>query len=230
MPSLRFHVLTLLGALLSITSPGQDVRAVLFDADWRFKKDSLVQADQPIYNDTNWRKLNLPHDWSIEDLPGQQAGQVQGPFTKASVGMAATGYSEGGVGWYRKTFTLDSRYAGKQTFITFDGVYMDADVWVNGHHIGIHPNGYTSFSYDLTPFLNPVGQPNVIAVRAKNLGKNSRWYTGSGIYRHVWLTPLNPVHTQLDGTFVTTPSVAPATAQVRVQSALANTVFTEQNR
>ena len=224
MPSLRqVGLSTLFCLLLSVTTYGQDARAVLFDADWRFKKDSLVQAESATYNDTGWRKLMLPHDWSIEDLPGQQEGSVQGPFTKASVGKAATGYTEGGVGWYRKTFTLDKRYVGKQTYITFDGVYMDADVWVNGRHVGNHPNGYTSFSYNLTDFLNPAGKPNVIAVRAKNLGKNTRWYAGSGIYRHVWLTPVNPVHTELDGTFVTTPNVSMDAAKVMVQSSLANT-------
>ena len=214
--------------LLSYTY-GQDSRAVLFDADWRFKKDSLIQAESPTYIDTGWRKLNLPHDWSIEDLPtgqaglpNQQAGAVQGPFAKASIGKAATGYTEGGVGWYRKTFTLDKRYENKQTYITFDGVYMDADVWINGHHLGNHPYGYTAFSYNLTDFLHPAGKPNSIAVRAKNLGKNSRWYAGSGIYRHVWLVPVNPVHTELDGTYVTTPSVSSSAAKITVQSSLAN--------
>jgi beta-galactosidase len=215
--------IALLCSFLSVTTYGQDSRAALFDADWRFKKDSLIQAESPAYNDTGWRKLTLPHDWSIEDLPSQQEGSVQGPFTKASIGKAATGYTEGGVGWYRKTFTLDKSYIGKQTYITFDGVYMDADVWLNGHHMGNHPYGYTSFSYNLTDFLNPVGKPNVIAVRAKNLGKNSRWYAGSGIYRHVWLMPVNSVHTELDGNYVTTPSVSPSAAKVTVQSSLANT-------
>ena len=201
---------------------GQDSRAVLFDTDWRFRKDSLIQAESPTYRDAGWRTLNLPHDWSIEDLPNQQEGSVQGPFTKSSVGKSATGYTEGGVGWYRKTFTLDKRYEGKQTFITFDGVYMDADVWVNGRHVGNHPYGYTSFSYNLTDFLNPVGKPNVIAVRAKNLGKNSRWYTGSGIYRHVWLMPVNAVHTAIDGNYVTTSSITTNAAQVKVESQFEN--------
>jgi len=213
---------TFLCSVIAIASFAQDSRATLFDADWRFKKDTASGLENSAYNDTGWRELNLPHDWSIEDLPGQQAGQVMGPFTKASVGKAATGFTEGGVGWYRKTFTLDQRYQGKQTYITFDGVYMDADVWVNGHHLGNHPCGYTAFSYNLTNFLRPSGQANVIAVRAKNLGKNSRWYTGSGIYRHVWLMTLNSTHTALNGTYVTTPSVSAATAQVTVESNLEN--------
>ncbi|WP_198174730.1 glycoside hydrolase family 2 TIM barrel-domain containing protein [Spirosoma arboris] len=218
----QVNLLTVFFLLLAINTHGQDSRAVLFDTDWRFKKDSLIQAESPTFIDSGWRKLNLPHDWSIEDLPNQQEGSVQGPFTKASIGKAATGYTEGGVGWYRKTFTLDNRYEGKQTYITFDGVYMEADVWVNGHHLGDHPNGYTSFSYNLTTFLNPIGKPNVIAVRAKNLGRNSRWYAGSGIYRHVWLVPLNALHTELNGNYVTTPSVLPGTAQVKIESSLTN--------
>ncbi|QMW00581.1 sugar-binding domain-containing protein [Spirosoma foliorum] len=215
-------VQTLVYSVIAITTFGQDSRAVLFDADWRFKKDSLTGLENPTYKDDRWRNLNLPHDWSIEDLPGQLAGQVMGPFTKASVGKAATGYTEGGVGWYRKTFTLDKSYQGKQTYITFDGVYMDADVWINGHHLGNHPYGYTAFSYNLTDFLQPTDQPNVIAVRAKNLGKNSRWYAGAGIYRHVWLMAVNPVHTAINGTFVTTPSITPGAAQVLVESSVEN--------
>src|SRR5579872_389994 len=150
----------------------QDSRAITFDRSWRFKKDTLKGAENPAYDDSHWRTLNLPHDWSIEDLPNQKDGKVQGPFTKTSVGKAATGFTEGGIGWYRKTFTLNKTYEGKKTYIIFDGVYMDADVWINGHHLGNHPYGYTSFSYDLTDFLNRVGKPNLIAVRAKNIGKN----------------------------------------------------------
>jgi beta-galactosidase len=217
-----------LSVLIVTSTPAQDSRAVPFDAGWRFKKDSLTGAENPAYDDSDWRKLHLPHDWSIEDLPNQREGSVQGPFTKASVGKSATGFTEGGIGWYRKTFTLDKNYGGKHTFITFDGVYMVADVWVNGHHLGTHPNGYTAFSYDLTPHLNPVGQPNVIAVRVKNLGKNSRWYSGSGMYRHVWLTPLNEVHTEPDGIYVTTPSITQSVAQVHVETTIQNSAATSK--
>ncbi|MCW3110796.1 MAG: glycoside hydrolase family 2 [Segetibacter sp.] len=197
-------------------------RNVPFDHAWLFTNDSVSNAEQPNYNDATWRKVDLPHDWSIEDLPNQQEGSVQGPFTKASVGQGATGHTQGGVGWYRKTFTLDKSYDGKQTYITFDGVYMNADVWINGHHLGNHPYGYTSFSYDLTNFLNASGKPNVIAVSVKNEGLNSRWYSGSGIYRHVWLTPVNEVHTEIWGNYITTPTVSQNAAQVNVQSAIQN--------
>lgn len=215
-------LLAFLGSFIAFGTQGQDSRAVSFDADWRFKKDSLTRVESPTYRDDSWRLVQLPHDWSIEDLPSQQEGKVQGPFTKASIGKAATGYTEGGVGWYRKTFTLDKGYQGKQTYITFDGVSMDADVWLNGHHLGNHPYGYTSFSFNLTDQLNPVGKSNVLVVRAKNLGKNSRWYAGSGIYRHVWLMALNPVHTAIDGNYVTTPTLTPGAAQVNVESTIEN--------
>jgi len=200
----------------------QDSRAISFDKTWRFKKDTLVGAESPAYNDSGWRTLDLPHDWSIEDLPNQKEGEVQGPFTKASIGKAATGFTEGGIGWYRKKFKLDKAYKGKHIYILFDGVYMDADVWINGHHLGNHPYGYTSFSFELTKYLNPVGKLNLIAVRAKNLGKNSRWYSGSGIYRHVWLLPVNSVHTKLWGNYITTPEVSKDKANISVRTSVDN--------
>lgn len=128
----------------------------------------------------------------------------------------------GGVGWYRKTFVLDKSYNGKQTYITFDGVYMNAEVWINGHYLGNHPNGYTSFFYNLSAFLKPVGQSNVIAVRVMNQGKNSRWYSGSGIYRHVWLTKMNEVHTNIWGNYITTPIVSENSERVNVRSEIQN--------
>lgn len=218
--------IVLLSCLLTLTSSlvcqAQDSRAISFDKNWRFRKDTLTGAEQPQYSDKGWRLLNLPHDWSIEDLPNQKEGEVQGPFTKTSVGKAATGFTEGGIGWYRKTFTLNNTYKGKKTYILFDGVYMDADVWINGHHLGNHPYGYTSFSYDLTNYLTTNGKSNVIAVRAKNLGKNSRWYSGSGIYRHVWLLPVNPVHTKLWGNYITIPEASKDKATIDIQTSVVN--------
>src|SRR3954454_24643096 len=99
---------------------------------------------------------------------------------------------------------------------------MNSDVWINGHHLGNRPNGYVSFSYNLTPYLNSIGKPNVIAVSVKNEGLNSRWYSGSGIYRHVWLTPVNEVHTEIWGNYITTPTVSHNSAKVIVQSAIQN--------
>ena len=206
----------------------QDSRSVLFDKDWRFKKDTLKGVENPAFDDSGWRTLNLPHDWSIEDLPNQKDGEVQGPFTKASIGKAATGFTEGGVGWYRKTFTTGTTFKGKETYIIFDGVYMNADVWINGHHLGNHPYGYTSFYYDLSEFLNPAGKKNVISVCVKNTGKNSRWYSGSGIYRHVWLLPVSPVHTKIWGNYITTPQASSDKATVNVQTVVDNKSSTQK--
>ncbi len=199
----------------------QDSRSGSFDQHWLFKKDSLKGAESPGYNDASWRTVNLPHDWSIEDLPNQKEGEVQGPFTKNSAGKAATGFTEGGVGWYRKYFTLNNS-EGKRPCLLFDGVYMNADVWLNGHKLGNHPYGYTSFYYDLTAYLKPAGKVNVVAVCVKNIGKTSRWYSGSGIYRHVWLFTLNPVHTKIWGNYITTPQVSTDKAQVSMKSSVEN--------
>src|SRR6478609_9755140 len=157
--------------------PSASARTISFDNDWRFIKDSTINAVQANYDDGNWRKLDLPHDWSIEDLPNQIPDSIVGPFSKAAVSKHAGGFLTGGTAWYRKHFVLDKTSAGKKVFIQFDGVYMNADVWINGHHLGNHPYGYTSFYYDLTPYLKPNGE-NIIAVRVRNEGRNSRWYSG----------------------------------------------------
>ncbi|SFF20691.1 glycoside hydrolase family 2 TIM barrel-domain containing protein [Spirosoma endophyticum] len=208
--------------LFSSGTFAQDSRAVSFDADWLFKKENLTGADKTTYRDESWRTLHLPHDWSIEDLPVQTPDSIVGPFSKGAIAGRDGGFLVGGTGWYRKHFVLDKRSAGKQTYITFDGVYMNADVWLNGNLLGNHPSGYTSFSYDLTPYLLPPGKANVIAVRVKNEGVNSRWYSGSGIYRHVWLTTLNPLHIDLMGTYVTTPEVSEQQATVSIATTLRN--------
>jgi beta-galactosidase len=194
-------------------------RNILFDENWRFIKDSTISANASTYDDSKWRTLNLPHDWSIEDLPGQ-SDSVVGPFTTKSIGTTATGYTVGGIGWYRKHFTLNN-IANKKVAIYFDGVYMNSDVWINGHHLGNHPYGYTPFYYDLTPYLNQNAE-NILAVRVSNQGKNSRWYSGSGIYRHVWLTVTNPVHVDQWGIYITTPKVSETTATVNIQTSIIN--------
>lgn len=195
-------------------------RTHLFDDNWRFKKDSNIHAESSDYNDDDWRLLQLPHDWSIEDLPNQIADSIVGPFSKAAVSLQAGGFLVGGTAWYRKHFITPNATTGKQTLIQFDGVYMNADVWINGHYVGNHPHGYTSFYYDLTQYLKPFGQSNTIAVRVRNEGQNSRWYSGSGIYRHVWLTTVDPTHIKTWGTFITTPIVTPNSAEVKISTDL----------
>ncbi|MFZ0428853.1 MAG: glycoside hydrolase family 2 TIM barrel-domain containing protein, partial [Acidobacteriota bacterium] len=195
----------------------------LFDEGWKFHLGDVVGAENPDFTDASWRDVDLPHDWSIEKLPGQNPDQVVGPFSKESPGATATGYTLGGTGWYRKTFTLNDQKSYGSTLIDFDGVYMNCDVWVNGRLVGSHPYGYTAFHYDLTDFLNPAGQPNVIAVKVKNEGKNSRWYSGSGIYRHVWLIQKQAVHVAHQGVWVTTESISPGEASVRIATTVHHT-------
>lgn len=216
----KFIVACLVFVTTYATGQQKPAQTRLFDSDWRFLKDSTVQAEQPAYNDANWRKLDLPHDWSIEDLPNQKPGEVIGPFSRASVGATSTGYTVGGTGWYRKSFTLSPSEKGNTVLIQFDGAYTETDVWLNGHHLGYHPYGYTPFTYDLTPYLASTGTKNVLAVRVKNLGQNSRWYTGSGIYRHVWLTVANPIHVAPFGVSITTPQVTEKSAQVRLATSI----------
>ncbi len=211
-----FFILLLLFISISSHSQNKQTRTSSFDADWQFMKDSTVEAQKPEFNDKSWRKLDLPHDWSIEDLPSQDQDKVRGPFSKASVGGTATGYTVGGTGWYRKTFKISSVEKNKNISIHFDGVYMESDVWLNGHHLGYHPNGYTPFDYDLTKYILPSGQDNIIAVRVKNIGRNSRWYTGSGIYRHVWLSVTDAVHFAPMGVSITTPQVLSGQAKTQI--------------
>ncbi len=153
-------------------------------------------------------------------LGGGSPPSGESPFDPGrSLGAASTGYSVGGVGWYRKHFTLSSEDAGKAAQIIFDGSYMETTVWLNGVEVGRHVYGYTPFTFDLTPHLNPAGQENVLAVRVSNLGRNSRWYSGSGLYRPVTLAVTSPLHVAVWGIFVTTPEVTSkrATADVKVR-------------
>jgi beta-galactosidase len=187
-------------------------KRVSFNQDWRFQLGDAAKAQEPHFDDSEWRQLNLPHDWSIE-----------GDFSENAPAGTGGGALPGGLGWYRKTFTLDTASKGKQIFIEFDGVYRNSEVWINGHYLGKRPYGYSSFEYELTPHLVYGGKPNVIAVKVDNSQQpNSRWYSGSGIYRNVWLTTLDPVHVEHWGTYVTTPEVSPQSASVVVQTRVSN--------
>ena len=177
----------------------------------------MTGAEVPAFDDSTWRMIDLPHDWSIEDLPGTQS-----PFNPDAVSQMAGGYTTGGTAWYRKTFYVPQEQEGKRIHIQFDGIYMNADIWLNGDHIGNHPYGYTSFWYDITDKVK-YGKDNVIAVEVKNEGLNSRWYSGSGIYRHVWLKILNPVYIEPWGIFITTPEISSSSAPVIVRTSINNT-------
>ena len=190
----------------------QSRRQVPFDSDWRFTLGDPSGAEKTSFSDSNWRKLDVPHDWSIE-----------GPFDQKNPTGAAGGFLPAGVGWYRKHFTLPESQAQRRVFVEFDGVMANSDVWINGVHLGHRPFGYVSFRYELTNHLNFGQTSNVIAVRVDNSGQPaSRWYAGAGIYRHVRLTITYPVHIDHWGTFVTTHEVSAAKATVAVQSTIVN--------
>jgi len=207
----RFSIAILAVALLA---PGWMPGAQrAFDAGWRFLQSDPAGAEKPEFNDSAWRTVDVPHDWSIE-----------GPFDEKNATGGAGGFLPAGVGWYRKHFALSARDAVERVFIEFDGVMANSDVWINGYHLGKRPYGYVSFEYELTGHLKFGGKDaNVLAVRADNSAQPaSRWYTGAGIYRHVWLSAVEPVHAEHRSTFVTTPKVSAAEATVRVESRVLN--------
>lgn len=201
----------------------------LFDDGWKFFRGDVPGAEKLKYNDKSWKSVDLPHDWSVEDLPDQQPDKVVGPFSKESPGATSTGYFMGGTGWYRKTFVQGTETKGMITYLNFDGVYMDCDIWVNGKHVERHPYGYTAFNVNITRFLNAPGKSNVVAVRVRNEGKNSRWYSGSGIYRHVWITCVQPVHVAPWGVFVTTGGVSNGKADIKVVTEVENSAANASN-
>lgn len=191
-------------------------RETLFNDSWKFYRGGAQSAQSPVFDDSGWRSLDLPHDWSIEDLPGTQS-----PFHPGAIGQVSTGFTTGGTGWYRKTFNIPESLKGKRFVIQFDGVYMNSEVWLNGHSLGKHPYGYTTFWFDMTRHIR-FGEENVVAVKVMNEGENSRWYSGSGIYRHVWLKVLDPVHIAQWGTYITTPEVNSSSAVVVVKTNIDN--------
>lgn len=181
-----------------------------FNKDWKFRLDSTRSYSDPGVEDASWRTLALPHDWSIE-----------GAFSKDAPAGTGGGALPGGIGWYRKTFTLSPAQKGRRVFIEFDGVYRNSEAFINGHSLGVRPYGYSSFHYDLTPYLTYGTERNVIAVKVDNSKQpNSRWYSGSGIYRNVWLTTLDPTHIDLWGTYITTPRVNEQDATVTVRTSV----------
>ncbi|MCD9185328.1 MAG: DUF4982 domain-containing protein [Pyrinomonadaceae bacterium] len=168
-----------------------------------------VEFTHKNFNDSNWRKLNLPHDWAIEgdfirELPGETGKRAYA-----------------GVGWYRKHFQVSEKDKGKQFYIDFDGAMAYPTVWLNGRFVGGWTYGYSSFRLDLTPYLE-FGRENVISVRLENLPESSRWYPGAGIYRNVWLVKTSKIHVEHWGTYVTTPEVSKDSANVRIETTFVN--------
>jgi beta-galactosidase len=183
-----------------------------FDPAWKFQLGDVNGGQTPTLDDSRWRALDLPHDWSIE-----------GHFSEKNPAGPGGGALPGGIAWYRKTFTVQQSDTARLTFVEFDGVYRDSEVWINGHYLGKRPYGYSSFRYELTPYLRYGTAANVIAVRVDNSKQpNSRWYSGSGIYRNVRLVTTNRVHVDQWGTYVTTPEVSAQSARVSVRTTLRN--------
>jgi beta-galactosidase len=193
-------------------------RKQLFDFNWKFFLGDTTSAKSKDFNDKNWRSLDLPHDWSIE-----------GKINSKNPTGGAGGYFPAGVGWYRKTFQVPKEWKDKNISIYFEGVYMNSEVFVNGKSLGIYPYGYSSFSYDLSPYLE-FGNQNVIAVRVDNSQQvNSRWYSGSGIYRHVWMMVTDPVHVKQWGVAITTPDVTSSKATVQLKTKVKNETSATQS-
>ena len=208
MKKVLFSALLLLG--LCATAAAQSRETTAFDADWRFSLGDPKNAQSASYNDRSWRSLDLPHDWSIELDPVESAP-----------GGGAVGYFPTGTGWYRKHFDVPGYSRDKNYSIEFDGVYMNSTVWINGHELGTWPYGYSSFSYDLTPYLKASG--NVIAVRVDNsVQPNSRWYSGSGIYRHVRLVATSKTYFEKWGVFNHTQEVRDGKAVIRIEASVVN--------
>jgi len=188
-------------------------RRISFNDGWKFTKHDadapkIKGAQKVSFDDSSWESIDLPHDWAI-----------LGPFTE-EVDSAEGRLPFPGVGWYRKTFKVPAK--GKHVFVEFDGVMKDAQVWLNGKKLGTWPYGYSSFSFELTDHLKYDGRKNVIAVRCENQIESSRWYPGSGIYRNVWLTVVEPLHVAHWGTYVTTPEVSDSRATVKIQTLIEN--------
>jgi beta-galactosidase len=210
----------------------------LFDFEWRFHAGDVPDGQASGANDSAWERVDLPHDFMIlgkgdrtaaaagRPLTQAKAGepsQPEGPFDPLSPGGAGNGYLNGGIGWYRKTFTLPAIANGRRVLLEFEGAYRNAEVWINGQKLGKRPYGYSTFEYDVTPHLRAAGTANVVAVRVAVEQPGSRWYSGAGLYRHVWLTIKNPRHIATWGTIVRTVRVTDARADLSVRLDLRNT-------
>jgi len=189
-----------------------------FDKNWKFWLGDDSLAYQVAYDDGSWHTLNVPHDWSIE-----------GEFSADAPATPEGGALPTGIGWYRKTFQLERPKGEKKFYIDFDGVFCNSEIWINGHYLGKRPYGYISFRYDLTPYLKFGDYENILAVRVDNSAQPaSRWYTGSGIYRHVWLSEKNPIHVVHWGTFVRTHQVSAEIVMVELDLQIENKTKNEK--
>lgn len=198
--------------LSSISAHGQQGRITIdFDKSWNFYLGDAAGAENPSFNDCNWRTLDVPHDWSIE-----------GDYDFNNPTRRGGGYLPAGVGWYRKYFTVSKSCEGYSVFIEFDAIMANSDVWINGHHLGHRPIGYLPLHYEITNYLK-FNKTNVIAVRADNsVQPASRWYTGAGLYRHVRLIATNPIHLEQRSVFISTPQIEKDYAKVGISCFIIN--------
>ncbi|MDR1919395.1 MAG: DUF4982 domain-containing protein [Tannerellaceae bacterium] len=202
-------LLCMAGGLTSLHAQLSFGKAERINENWQFSLADEPQAKQPSFEASQWRRLDLPHDWSIE-----------APLSPSLA--ACTGYLPGGIAWYRKTILLPAATQGEKVYLYFEGVYNRSEVFLNGHSLGKRPNGYVSFAYDATPYLRP-GQDNLIAVRVDHSqSADSRWYTGSGIYRDVWLVRAHPIHLSPWGVFFRTQSLSGSKATLAVETEIEN--------
>jgi beta-galactosidase len=186
------------------------IQRYVMDYDWKFILGDIPNAESARYDDAAWKHLDVPHDWSIEEK-----------WNKDNPSGEAGGYATIGIGWYRKTFVAPDSLKGKQLFLSFDGVMNHTDVWLNGQKVGYNDYGYIGFQCDLTPWIR-AGKKNTIAVRVDNLKQASRWYTGSGIFRHVWLTVMGQIYVEHSGTFFTSSNISSKNARVKGETTLHN--------
>ncbi len=208
---LRPIVLSLMLIILSCSLSGQPAgrHTENFNPGWKFYKGDIKDGQDPALNDSTWRRVDLPHDWSIE-----------GPFSKTN--YSCTAYLPGGIGWYRKTFSLPENERGRKIFLYFEGAYNNSEVWINGKYLGKRPNGYISFQYDITGYVS-FGKENIVAVKIDHsLFGDSRWYTGSGIYRNVYLVTEEPVHIRLWGVYCKTTGVTTSGAKLTADIGVVN--------
>ncbi|MFC2475889.1 MAG: discoidin domain-containing protein [Catonella sp.] len=205
--------------VVNITSfSKQSKRTENFNTGWKFYLGDSGKAEIETFDDSKWKGIDLPHDYSIHQ-----------DFQKSM--EAESGYLDGGIGWYRKHFSLTPDMKDKEIRVDFDGVYMDATVWVNGKLLGSHPYGYTPFSFNLTKYLKFDGRDNVIAVKVNHKTPSSRWYSGSGIYRDVKLQIMDKLHVDLNGVKVETPSLADnqTDVAVKIKTKLVNALLTRED-
>jgi len=239
-------------------------REVAFDDDWRFIRADIPDAENPSYDHTSWSAVNLPHDWSIEDLPrapkttapwvapaatwNEHPTDKTDPFAMATIppslpggpplrvgpfdavasgGAANTGWFVGGTAWYRKSFPTPKLQSGERVELRFDGAFNATEVWLNGISLGTNIYGYGAFAFELTDHLSSDGE-NVLAVRVSNEGETSRWYSGSGLYRHVWMTVTGPIRILPWGVWVSTPSIEDQVASAVVAVEIGNALTTDK--